>query len=250
LGVFIARYLPFGPVAVLLSVGSTAIVLRLLKSPMAPAFSAGLLPLVLGWTTAGYPPSILFGLICLGLLVQIRQRRLAWTLPPTKRDILSGAEDVTERVASGVLWVPVFFGFVLGVAALATSPDWHVLLFPPLVVMAYEMFAHPKSCPWARRPWSLTLVCTLSAISGVIWVTWCGVGLLATLGALAVGILLLRWFDLHAPPILAVGLLPLILTHPGPVFPMAVAASLLLLNGVFMLYRSGVSYWDGFRRIH
>ena len=68
LGIFIARYFPFGLMAVLLSVGSTAIILRLLQSPIAPAFSAGLLPLVLGWTTVWYPPSILFGLLCLGLL--------------------------------------------------------------------------------------------------------------------------------------------------------------------------------------
>jgi hypothetical protein len=37
------------------------------------------------------------------------------------------------------------------------------LLYPPLVVMTYEMFSYPRACPWAQRPLHLPIACCLTA---------------------------------------------------------------------------------------
>jgi CBS-domain-containing membrane protein len=125
------------------------------------------------------------------------------------------------------------------VTVLAWFTGWHVLLFPPLVVMGYEMFAHPAVCPWAGRPWALLTACTLGAIGGVVFVGWLGVGVLAAVAALGLSVLMLRVLDLHVPPALAVSLLPFILHHPGPEFPVAVAAGILILI-IFLRCRAAV----------
>lgn len=235
LGVLIARHLPFGLIAVLLSVGSTVAIIQILKSPMAPAISAGLLPLVLGVTSWWYPPSILFGVSLLAVLLVVRKNWLPRTLPLLEQSRSEAANDAVEIAASGLAWMPYFFGFVMCVTALAQFANWHVLLFPPLVVMGYEMFAHPTVCPWSARPWALLIACTLGAIGGVAFVGWFGVGVPAAVAALGLGIVILRMLDLHVPPALAVSLLPLVIHHPGPEFPVAVAAGILILIALFAL---------------
>jgi hypothetical protein len=241
LGILIARHLPFGLVAVLLSVGSTVAILQVLKSPVAPAISAGLLPLVLGVTSWWYTPSILFGTSLLVLLLMARRNWLPHTLPVLEKNraeaVDDAADDAVEAAASGMAWMPYFFGFVICATVLAWFTGWHVLLFPPLVVMGYEMFAHPAVCPWAGRPWALLTACTLGAIGGVVFVGWLGVGVLAAVAALGLSILTLRVLDLHVPPALAVSLLPFILHHPGTEFPVAVAAGILILIIFFALSR-------------
>jgi hypothetical protein len=53
---------------------------------------------------------------------------------------------------------------------LAQWSGWRFLLFPPLAVIGFEMFAHSASCPWAGRPLTLPLACALSATGGVAMV--------------------------------------------------------------------------------
>ena len=50
-GTLIARTMDYGLLSVLLTVGIALLVIRLLRSPIAPAISAGLLPVTLGVTS-------------------------------------------------------------------------------------------------------------------------------------------------------------------------------------------------------
>jgi hypothetical protein len=52
----------------------------------------------------------------------------------------------------------IFFSTFLLVGALsATFTGIRFPLFPPLVVIAFEMYAHALICPWAHRPFILPL---------------------------------------------------------------------------------------------
>ncbi len=233
LGSLLTRELSYGPVAVLLSVGSSILVIRLLRSPIAPAISAGLLPLALGIRSWLYAPSILIGTVALALL-SLPWRRFIPPPRPTVRDL---ADDITERAPSRYGWLAFFLGFVTLGATAASLSGQRLLLYPPLVVMGFEMFAHPAVCPWARRPLLLPLVCVVTATGGVALVAWLGIGPLAAAGSILIGIAVLAALDLHAPPALAVGLLPFVIARPGFMFPVAVAGGTALLSVSFLLWR-------------
>jgi hypothetical protein len=47
--------------------------------------------------------------------------------------------------------------------------------------------------------------------------------------------MVLRTLDLHVPPALAVALLPLVMTNPTLIYPLAVGLGTLLLTGWFFL---------------
>ena len=239
LGTLLTRHLAYGPLPVVLSVGSSVLVIRLLRSPIAPASWAGLLPLALGIRTWLYAPAILIGTVALALL-SVPWRRLIPPSRPTVRDL---ADDITERVPVRYGWLVFFFGFVAIGAVLALLSGQRLLLYPPLVVMGFEMYAHPNVCPWALRPLVLPVVCTLTATGGVVLVTVFGAGAPAAVGSMLIGIVLLGAVDLHAPPALAVGLLPFVIPQPGATFPLAVATGTLLLAASFLLWRR-VSSWS------
>ena len=87
----------------------------------------------------------------------------------------------------------------------------------------------------------------LTATGGVALVVLLGVGPLAAVGSILIGIAVLAAFDLHAPPALAVGLLPFVIARPGYMFPVAVGCGTLLLTLSFLLWR-WVAHEDGRRR--
>lgn len=233
-GSLLTQHLVYGPVAVLLSVGSSILIMRLLSSPIAPGISAGLLPLSLGIKSWIYAPSILIGTVLLAGIIVV-WGRIAPASKPSTRDLV---DDITERPPARYSWLPFFSGFLVVAALLADLTGWRLLLFPPLVVMGFEMFAHPEVCPWARRLFVLPAVCTLTALGGLVCVSLVGVNPLAAVGGILIGIAVLRAFDLHVPPAIAVGLLPLVVAHPGISFPLAVCAGTLLLTLSFQLWRT------------
>ncbi|MDE2085606.1 MAG: hypothetical protein KGK06_09040 [Xanthomonadaceae bacterium] len=234
IGIAFASRMEFGVMAVLLDVGASVLVIHLLRSPIAPAISAGLLPLVLGVHSVVYPLAITVGTGLLALL-SVLQRRFGISASP--RTVRDAVDDLMERPPAGTRWWPPFALALLLVAGLAQWSGLHFLLFPPLVVIGFEMFAHPAVCPWAARPWRLPLACLVSAAAGVAAVTWLGSGALAAMVAMIAGIVGLRLLDLHAPPVLAVGLLPLVMPHPDGRFVGAVLAGTLLVTTVFELWR-------------
>ena len=67
-GIVFTRSLPYGYLSVLLTVGGAIAIVLALRSPVAPAISAGLLPLVLGVKSWWYPPAILLGTVLLATL--------------------------------------------------------------------------------------------------------------------------------------------------------------------------------------
>src|SRR5258708_1902645 len=68
IGIVLTRALPYGYLSVLLTVGGAVAVILALRSPIAPAISAGLLPLVLGVKSWWYPPAIALGTVILTAL--------------------------------------------------------------------------------------------------------------------------------------------------------------------------------------
>jgi hypothetical protein len=217
-GTLVTQHMAFGLGSVFLVLGVSLLIIKLLRSPVAPAMSAGLLPLVLGDTSWWYPPSLLLGLGLLAGASQLWRRhhpaRTAPAAPPRPPPHSTGTHDYS--------WVPFFIAFIAVVTLLALGAGLRFLLFPPLAVIGYEMFAHAPTCPWAKRPFALPLACTLAAVAGV---------------ALVAGVGILRVLDLHAPPALAVALLPLIMTKPDYAFAGAVATTTLLLSGLFVAWR-------------
>jgi hypothetical protein len=158
-------------------------------------------------------------------------------LPPAPARPADIIDDMVEEAPSDYSWVPYFLLFLVVAVMSAVFTGWRLLLFPPLVVIAFEMFAHARSCPWAGRPLILPIACALSAAAGVLLVNLLGPGPLAAACSIAFGSLVLRIFDLHIPPALAAGLLPFVMTRPTFVFPVAVAAGTLILTLSFLAWR-------------
>jgi len=105
IGIFFTCALPYGYLSVLLTVASAVSVILTLKSPIAPAISAGLLPLVLGVRSWWYPPGILLGTVLLALL-SLPWKRLTFVnlpaLEPTTEDII---HDMVELAPAGYYWL-------------------------------------------------------------------------------------------------------------------------------------------------
>ncbi len=240
IGTIITRALPYGFFSVMLAVGGALIVIATIRSPIAPAISAGLLPLVLGIKSWWYPPGILFGTALLAALSiawnYLDSRRL-----PARRDndtdvIADARDDALELPPSGLRWLWALLLFVAMAMAAVDLTGLRFILFPPLVVIAYEMLGHPAICPWARRPLSLPIACFLTAAGGLICLSAFGANAIAAAGAMVWGIAVLRSFDLHIPPALAIALLPLVMDHPTILYPFSVGIGTGLLTIWFLNY--------------
>ncbi|MGA2409063.1 MAG: HPP family protein [Candidatus Binataceae bacterium] len=234
IGICFTRLLPYGYLSVLLTVGGAVGSIILLKSPVAPAISAGLLPLVIGVKSWWYPPSILISTAVLAVLSVLWQR---FVLPRTARseppgEALSAKAPATPR---GYFWLPALFVFILFAVTMVKLTGLRFILFPPLVVIGFEMLRDTTHCPWAHRPLSLPIACFLAAASGLLCFKLMGEGPLTAACAMLCGILVLRVLDLHMPPVLAVALLPLVMNSPGIGYPVAVGIGTLLMALWFML---------------
>jgi len=234
-GTLVTRHLAYGLVSVLLTVGSAILIIMLLRSPIAPAISAGLLPLTLGDPSWWYPPCLLVGLVLLVAISLVWRRMVPQPVSAASNGDL--ADDIVEEAPSNYSWIPFFLLFLVIEILLVGLTGQRFLLFPPLVVIGFEMFAHAEICPWAGRPLILVVTCTLSAAAGVIIVGLLGVGPLAAACSIVFGIAVLRVFNLHVPPVLAVSLLPFIILRPNYKFPLVVATGTLLLTMLFLVWR-------------
>ena len=234
-GTLVAQHLPYGLVSVLLTVAGAILIIRLLRSPIAPAISAGLLPVTLGLTSWWYPPSLLIGTVLLAG-ISLLWRRIV-PAPASAGSASDRADDIVEEPPTGYSHIPFFAVFLLIGAIAASVTGWRFVLFPPLVVIGYEMFAHASICPWAGRPLILPVACALTATAGVIFVNLLGAGPFAAACSIAFGIATLRIFDLHVPPALAVALLPFVIPEPDYRFPISVGAGTLLLTLFFLAWR-------------
>lgn len=238
IGVILTRALPYGYLSVLLTVGGAIVVILALRSPIAPAISAGLLPLVLGVKSWWYPPAILLGTLILAVLsVLWRELSLAqnWLEPLSATDAL---DEAIEQTPAGSWWLIPLMLFVATAVLLVRVTGLRFLLFPPLVVIGFEMFAHTAICPWASRPLLLPVACLLTAAVGLLFWSLLGVGPIAVAGSMAGGVMVLRLFDLHVPPALAVALLPFVMDSPTVAYPLSVGIGTLLMTLWFLFYKS------------
>lgn len=228
-GILITRALPYGILSVLLVVGGSVAIVLGLRSPVAPAISAGLLPLTIGVKSWWYPPGILLGTTLLAALSFAWGRILRGHLA-TSAATEDAVDDAIERAPTHYYWLPALIAFVAVAALVVDLTGLRFILFPPLVVIGFEMLGHTAICPWAKRPLVLPIACFLTAAGGLLCWQMFGVSPLAAASSMGLGIVVLRVFDLHIPPALAIALLPLVMDSPTIAYPVSVGAGTVLLT--------------------
>lgn len=232
-GTLIAQHFQYGVVPILLATAAAMLIIGLLQSPISPAIAVGVLPIALDVTSWRYPLSLLVGLVLL-VAFSTAWRRI---IPaPLAQSVSDSAADATVQMPESHTWLPYFAAFLVAAALLAQFTGWRFILFPPLIVIGFEMFAHSAVCPWTGRPIVLTVACALSALAGVELVLTVGNTPLAVAISALVSIFVLRLFDLYAPPILAVGLLSFLIPHANYTFPIAIGIGTLLLVVFFLAW--------------
>ena len=235
-GTLITRNLPYDLTSVLLDVGFSALAITVLRSPIAPAISAGLLPLTLGIHSFWYPPSLLIGTGALAGIAALRTR-LSAPAARTAAPARDRVDDEVEAAPATLSWVPFFVVFLILAVGVGDLTGLRLVLFPPLVVIGFEAFAHSAVCPWAGRPIALGVACGLTATAGVLCVSFLGAGPLGAMCSILAGMAIVRALDLHVPPALAVGLLPFVMAHPSLRFPAAVLLGTAIETAVFLGWR-------------
>ena len=235
IGNYFTHILPYGYSSVLLTVGASILVIEVLKSPVAPAISAGLLPVVVGIKSWWYAPGIMLGTFLLaGLSFPWKHLTRSWPPEPLGEAVL---HDSLETGPSRYVWLLPLIGFVAVAVFVVKLTGLRFILFPPLVVIGFEMFGHTDICPWANKPLWLPLACFLTAAGGVLFLKLFGFGPLTASSDMAWGILVLKLLNLHCPPALAVALLPMVMTHPGYSYPFSVGIGTLAMTLWFLLYQ-------------
>lgn len=238
-GSLLTRNMAYGPVSAMLAIGSAMLIIRVLRSPVAPALSATLLPLTLGETDVRYPLCVLASTGLLAAIAAIRMRFVPPPHEPVTHD--DEVDDELEETPAHYRWAPWFAGFLALALVAAQITGWRFVLFPPLVVMGFEMFAHAEVCPWAQQPLRLPVAAMLTACAGLLAVHWLGTGALAAALSVLAGVMILDVMKLHVPPAIAVGLLPLVIKDAGWELPVAVGIGTVLLTGSFLLWQGLVT---------
>jgi hypothetical protein len=233
IGILITRNLPYGFISVLLNVGGALAILLGLGSPIAPAISAGLLPLVLGVKSWGYPPGIMFGTVLLALL------SVPW------RWLMDGLDNgrsatAVPTIPRGFFWAGAYFAFLIAAVAMVKLTGLRFILFPPLAVIGFEMFGHLESCAWADQPFRLPIVCFVTAAGGLLFHHLLGVTWMTAALSMAWGMAALQLTRVHVPPALAVALLPMVMDTPTVWYPISVGVGTLALTLWFWYCRDRI----------
>lgn len=183
-----------------------------------------------------YPPAIALGTVLLaGLSLPWKKLTVcAAALHPTTEDIV---DDEVELVPAGYSWLLALMLFVAIAVIAVELTGLRFILFPPLVVIGFEMFGHTALCPWAKRPLLLPLACFLTAAGGLFFWKLSGGGPAGAACGMASGIVVLRVFDLHVPPALAVALIPFVMDTPTIAYPLSVGVGTLLMTLWFFAYK-------------
>ena len=239
IGTIVTRTLPYGFTSVLTTVTASIMVIMILRSPVAPAISAGLLPLVLGVKSSWYPPGIVFGCVVLALISAWWKRYTLSVIDQPEMRTGDRDESETAGESSAVHTLAGVLIFTAIAVAAVKLTNLRFILFPPLVVIVFEMLRDPARCPWARTHQQLIrlpIVCGLSATGGLLFHNAIPITPLAAMASMAWGIGVLRLSRLHVPPALAVALLPMVMDHPQAIYPAAVAIGATLAAMWFALF--------------
>lgn len=234
-GALITRTWSYQVFSVLLVVVSCLLLIAALKSNITPAIAVGMLPLVLGIKSFMYPVSVMMGMVVLVMILVPCRRHFSAKYPePCAADDDEGGSETTVAAKN---WILPLFLFLAVMAWSASASGLRLILFPPLVVMAYEIFNRATSCPWALKPVTLPFACFFTAIAGCVAVKLFGSGSVAAGCSMAAGIMILHLLQIHMPPALAIGLLPVVINSSDFKYPASVCIGATALMLAFLLYR-------------
>jgi hypothetical protein len=233
-GLFATRHIHYGAVSIALIVLASLVIIKLLRSTIGPALSAGALPMVLGEKSWMYPVAIFLGLTVLVAIFWMWQRYgPRFDTPSSYFRNDSSVIDEFESAPHDRFWVLTLLIFVLLLGVPAQLTGLRFILFPPLIVMAYELFGHPEIPGWMERPALFPLVCVLTASVGVIACHMCRSSVVGVMLTMLCSIAILRAFKVHMPPALAVGLLPFVMTAPNMRYAISVGIGTVALTLCF-----------------
>lgn len=227
----------YSPMSVLLDVGLCLLVLIVFRASISAAMPAGLLPLVLEIKTWWYPVSVALGLVVLICVLVPWRRRCLQRYRETGQDAADGAQMPSDAPSFRRPGTWLFALFIALMTFGTGASGLRFMLFPPLLVLTYEMFLRPTSCPWAGRPGALIATCSLSALVGWLSASLVGHSAIAAVGAAGFGILVLRAPQIHVPPVLTIGILPGLIASPGIAYPISVMVGTGALCLAFLLCR-------------
>jgi hypothetical protein len=233
-GLFMTRHASYGAIAIALVVTASLLIIKLLKSAIGPAISAGVLPMVLNEKSWTYPAAIFIGLVSLVATLWI-WRRYGPSLDTPSHEATNDSRviDALETYPHDHFWVITLLTFVLLLGIPAQLTGLRFILFPPLIVMAYELFGHPEVPGWMARPALFPLVCVLTASVGVVACQQFRSSSVGVMLTVLCSIAILRAFKVHMPPALAVGLLPFVMTAPNIRYPISVGIGTVALTLCF-----------------
>jgi hypothetical protein len=235
-GLFCTRHLHYAVWNILLIVLVSLVIIRLLRCNMSPAISAGVLPLVLHERSWLYPIAIFLDLGLLALVLIVRKRWASDGSEPTARQVSdSQIIDALEAPPQSQLWWAAFLSFVTIVGTAAQFTGLRFLLFPPLIVMSYELFGHPEVPGWMKRPVLLPIVCLITAGTGLLAARTIHPTSVAVIVTMLCSLGVLRLFELHMPPALAIGIIPFVIDRPDARY----AASVFLGTAALTLFYLG-----------
>lgn len=237
-GLFVERHTKFNAAVLALIVLASLIVIKLLKSTIAPAISAGVLPMVLTERSWLYPIGIFVGLSVLVLVL------LIWKRYGPQTHNLSCEEETDSKLIDDLETPPhdrywsvalLVFVFSLGMASQVTGLFF--LLFPPLIVVAYEIFGHPEVPGWMARPVLFPLISFFTASVGLVLCRAFDANFVGVIVTMFCSIAILQAFKVHMPPALAVGILPFVMKAPSYWYPISVLIGTIALMLYFWGYR-------------
>lgn len=240
LGLFLTRHLSYNVLSIALIVAFSLVFIRLTKSAIGPAISAGVLPLVLGERSWYYPLAIFADVTTLVVILMLWNQWGPCCIDPPKKVMKHNeAVEAHQAIPLTRFWPVGLMAFVILVGAAAQFTGLRFLLFPPVIVMAYEIVGHPTAPDWVRRPLLFPFVCLLTSTIGLLTHDLVQGTVLAVMVTVLCSIIILRRFEVHMPPALAVGLLPFVTKMPNYKFPISVFLGTIVL----------VLYCSGYRRI-
>ncbi|KOR21463.1 hypothetical protein ABW54_11630 [Burkholderia cenocepacia] len=232
-GIAIMRVAPDRLVASFTAIGVGILLVRLLRSPIIPAISAGFLPVIFSVTSWGYPVAIAASTAGLAILILARQR-----LRPDTESIRAPLDvhphGITD-VLPDFIRTGIFACVIAALYAVAVLTGLNLILFPPLVVIAYEMLAHTPNHPWGARPYALLAASLIVAVVGTLAVMSLGIGFPSVALSLLAGAAALHVMKFHFPPALAIALLPQLMITPTWKFPLAVGIGITVVIVVHRL---------------
>jgi hypothetical protein len=147
IGTLATRHFAYGLPSLAMTIAGGVAVLRLLGSPIAPALSAGVLPLTLAVSSWWYPPTVFLNASILALL-SVAQQRFAFV--NAARPSAPNTEGVRAQPFVRAA-LPFAIAILLAYAGAAMTAR-RLVLFPPLVVIATRCSSIPTAAPGPADP--------------------------------------------------------------------------------------------------